>query len=459
MAAEDAVAYDILCPSVLRPGDDYIAISIRRSEGSSIRTLALREANEEWGLTLQLYGLAHASVEYEDSQINVTDCSIGGSSQLSIRAYIGSSSVALKTLRGVSDGLRGATGPMCYIAGEYSDDIEYKSDTSQTVAVEVPVSGSNTSELWQLNAATNWEWSNGEVTRKFKPNDGSGVWSKALSAYNTIRTRYLFAEFAKLGSAVVTGDWIISTSGMYGTVEKTEADLIQGKPVYMRFDPSFPDTSVNQSHTVNGSTWNGYNFVPHLAADLRTGEVYMNKAHLKGQFTSLDGRIVIEKTGNWYGMAATDADGRDLATFGLRSDMYGKVLTARRDNNGDLLGTAELSGNNLYFRNSAGGITYYVALDSDQPSAKLPSTEIDGNVMLPGTLITGSGAKILPASPKKGQVAFVKGTSGDITSLDGNGKDIMFSDGTSTGTKRQNLGKNAVIYIYDGIRWLEFWCG
>lgn len=147
-----------------------------------------------------------------------------------------------------ANGPTGATGKMCYIAGEYSDDIEYTSNSSQTVAVEVPIEGSDETELWVLVADTNWQRSGSTVTAKYSPsNQGSlGIWEKALNNYSLVRTKYLFADFASLGSAVISGDFLFSRNGHIGDKEYINGETVKyinsqgvevdtGKPAYLWF--------------------------------------------------------------------------------------------------------------------------------------------------------------------------------------------------------------------------------
>lgn len=106
-------------------------------------------------------------------------------------------------------GRTGGTGPLCYLTGPYRPDVDYASTATATPAVEVPVAGSETSELWYLVAATNVVGG-----RHIAPTDANqAVWARGLSDYNLVRTRYLFADFARVGSAVASGDWLFSARG------------------------------------------------------------------------------------------------------------------------------------------------------------------------------------------------------------------------------------------------------
>lgn len=131
--------------------------------------------------------------------------------------------------------IKGELGKMCYISGEYSNDIEYTSNDSQTVGVTVKSQSGNTEEVYVLVASTNVNSSGQHIA----PTDANqSVWEKGQNNYNLIRTTYLFSEFAKLGSGVVSGDWLFSANGTIGGVEFTDGQTYgsTGKPAYMFFD-------------------------------------------------------------------------------------------------------------------------------------------------------------------------------------------------------------------------------
>ena len=114
-------------------------------------------------------------------------------------------------IKEAAQGQQGSTGKMCPIVGAYDPNVEYKSNSLQTVAVEVENTTTHKTELWYLTAATNVV--NGV---HIAPTDSNqSVWSKGLNEYNLIRAKYLFADFAQLGSFVVSQDFFLS---QYGTL-------------------------------------------------------------------------------------------------------------------------------------------------------------------------------------------------------------------------------------------------
>jgi hypothetical protein len=185
---------------------------------------------------------------------------------------------AIKGPQGQS--IHGDTGKMCYIVGEYLDTIEYTSNSKATVAVEIVNASGTTSELWILTAATNVV--NGV---HIGPKDsGQQVWEQGLNTYNLIRTKYLFADFAQLGSGIVSGDWLFSMSGVIYINDVPQdygpSSTYANKPAYLRFDPDYPDSD------------SGYdNFIPNYAVDLKTGKSYQQDAVLKGTIYASSGTI------------------------------------------------------------------------------------------------------------------------------------------------------------------------
>ena len=138
-----------------------------------------------------------------------------------------------------SPGATGATGKMCYIAGEYRDDIEYTSNDTQTVAVEITGSGDKV-EVYLLKAETNVVDGVHYPPIDSNGNLNSTYWEKGSSEYNLIRTKYLFADFANLGSFIVTGDWAFSQSGYIGNQAYDAGGQYGGKAAHLCFEPFSP---------------------------------------------------------------------------------------------------------------------------------------------------------------------------------------------------------------------------
>ena len=176
----------------------------------------------------------------------------------------------------IKDGNQGDAGPIIYPMGEWQPNEKYVGDSNSRpyviykdehyfMAKEGTFSGTNTNPQ----------------TEAVKPN---GIW-KRMTKFKAIFTEILFANFAKLGSAVFYGDYILS---QYGLDTKTGGE------------------SSNYKNFPTGT------FKPHFLVDLKKGEVSMNKLKAKGSYINnfeeftydtplVNGCVDLEKTLNWYG--------------------------------------------------------------------------------------------------------------------------------------------------------------
>ena len=203
-------------------------------------------------------------------------------------------------------GPKGDTGRMFYLCGEWPKKAPYTRDAYRCPVVYYG------GKYWYLDADS-------EDGTRAPGATGVTIWKEATS-FDMVYTDVLFAkEFAMLGSFIVSGDWLISTKGMLGGAESQD---------YTKFDPAYPDTSVNTTHTVNGTTWTGYNFVPHYAVDGKEGDMYANKAKIKGAIEATSGRV----NSLYIGEGVSDSEARiymkaDETTSGSQTKtplIYGK---------------------------------------------------------------------------------------------------------------------------------------
>jgi hypothetical protein len=203
-------------------------------------------------------------------------------------------------------GQKGDTGRMFYLCGTWPLKAPYTRDAYRCPVVYYG------GKYWYLDADS-------EDGTRAPGATGVTIWKEATS-FDMVFTDVLFAkEFAMLGSFVVSGDWLISTKGMLGGAESQD---------YTKFDPAYPDTSVNATHTVNGTTWTGYNFVPHYAVDGKEGDMYANKAKIKGAIEATSGRV----NSLYIGEGVSDSEARiymkaDETTSGSQTKtplIYGK---------------------------------------------------------------------------------------------------------------------------------------
>ena len=92
------------------------------------------------------------------------------------------------------------------------------------------------------------------------PND-NGNWEIMVTDFKYLISEAVFAAFAKFGSGIFSGDWLISQHGTINGVSSTN---------YQAFDDEHPNDNT------------GTNFIPNFSIDLRTGTTYQNDAVING---------------------------------------------------------------------------------------------------------------------------------------------------------------------------------
>ena len=150
-----------------------------------------------------------------------------------------------------------------YFAGEFDEGTEYTSTAheapyvSYTYKESVTIGGVATTidktQYYMLVAETN-RLTNGSSSTLIYPQDteADGIWELMTSDFKYIIAQAFFADFAKLGSAIFCGDWMISQWGRYASDGELSED-------YRKFDPSNP----------LGGAW-----IPNVFIDFSKGEVY-----------------------------------------------------------------------------------------------------------------------------------------------------------------------------------------
>ena len=165
-----------------------------------------------------------------------------------------------------------------YFAGEFDDGTEYTSTAheapyvSYTYKESVTIGGVATTiektQYYMLVAETN-RLASGSSSILVAPQEteADGIWELMTSDFKYIIAQAFFADFAKLGSAIFCGDWMISQWGRYASDGELSED-------YRKFDPSNP----------LGGAW-----IPNVFIDFSKGEVY-----------ALGGRIRITRSAAYF---------------------------------------------------------------------------------------------------------------------------------------------------------------
>ena len=129
-----------------------------------------------------------------------------------------------------TNGIRGATGRMYYLAGEFPKQARYVRTSDLCPVVYYGT------EWWYLIADS--------ATSSDVPSDSSNKWAK-LENFGVILTDAVFVkQFAQFGAAIITGDWLISCHGTIGGVSYggsvEDPDLYNNRAAYTYFDPAYP---------------------------------------------------------------------------------------------------------------------------------------------------------------------------------------------------------------------------
>jgi hypothetical protein len=96
-------------------------------------------------------------------------------------------------------------------------------------------------------------------------------WEKMNAEFKYIITKAIFGEYAQFGSAIINGDWLLST---HGTINGQPSDS------YVNFDPEDPTGETSG------------NFAPTFCVNLLEGTSYMNNAYIRGDVKATSGKVL-----------------------------------------------------------------------------------------------------------------------------------------------------------------------
>ncbi len=119
----------------------------------------------------------------------------------------------------------------------------------------------------------------GDIAVTESPASKPGYWRKMVSSQQYYMAKAFFGDYAEFGSAIISGDWMISKNGTIDGTAYNNGALYNGSAAYTRFDPAHPNESNNHS------------FVPKLALDLKAGKAYLHDAELIGKIIASSGTI------------------------------------------------------------------------------------------------------------------------------------------------------------------------
>ena len=274
-------------------------------------------------------------------------------------------------------------------------------------------------------------------------------------------TKALFAAFAQLGGFIVWNNWFISQKGTVGGVA---------------------DQTVNNNFT-GTMTDSGSNFIPYLAFDAATGNLYAKKGVIGGfdinsdflgntsgdyyTYLSPDGYLALKnpKTGNH-----AHANGAIYVQGGAL--IQGDNIHPLRLLNND--GETEVKGNPLNINTNAalttnignGGNTSILNVSSKTTFSQPVS--VNTSMALTGLLAAGGNLKsssfTLPSDsnnpPSVGTFYFCKGISSDMTvSVTAGSSFVIRASNSSSNVTSVSLGRDSAIFMYFGnATWVHFKC-
>lgn len=163
-------------------------------------------------------------------------------------------------------GPQGKIGPFAYPAGEWSSSKTYT--LTETACPVVEYNGS----YWRLVAASN------KGTEPTASN--STVW-QLVTGWQAVFIEILFTAFAKLGSAVFSGDYMLSQRGLLNGIEST---------AYQNFNPASASNP----------------FIPFWYTNFFTGETWLQKCHIKGEVEATSGKMTNVEIDGAYGAPFSD---------------------------------------------------------------------------------------------------------------------------------------------------------
>lgn len=271
------------------------------------------------------YGVPASAVSTITSGIAFRLCYGIGSSSYSVVHE----TAPLQVVKDGQTGSRGKTGRWYYYDGYFDSTKEYTATDNQAPYVAfdwadtVTVNGMNTlvvkTSYYMLVAATNKSGSSYIAPRTTA---ATVVWELMETSFKWLIAEAIFTNFAKLGSAIFSGDWMISQHGTIDGVASTD---------YTRFDASDPEGSTSG------------HFRPNYAVDLKVGEAWLNNAHIRG--------VVYATAGKFTGEIECEA-GR-IGGFNIGTSN----LTART-------GALNITPNGIEFRPSNGSVAWLGATDN-----------------------------------------------------------------------------------------------
>ena len=196
------------------------------------------------------YGVPGSAVSNITSGIAFRLCYGTGSSSYSVVHE----TAALQVVRDGQTGQRGKTGRFYYYDGYFDSDKEYRATEHQAPYVAFDWTDSQTVDGAQVQVVrTSYYMLIAETNKPEntyiapKTDAASSVWELMETSFKFLITEAVFSSFAKLGSAVFCGDWLLS---QWGDIEDFDGASEQSNN-YVLFDPTDIDEGYGSDETAN----------------------------------------------------------------------------------------------------------------------------------------------------------------------------------------------------------------
>lgn len=327
----------------------------------------------------------------------------------------------------VRNGAQGKIGRFFYFGGEFNSEDESQTfivNDAQAPYFEHTENGQKRYHVF--NYDTNGTYTMAQMWA-ISSNWNNKPWEAMTDDFKYIITEALFARFAKLGSFIISGDWMLThygviydTSGTAHTIDNNNTYTNGGvtyspNNAYLLFDANYPNSSKSSA----------LNFCPSYCVDGLTGETYQQNAHIKGDIEATSGSFAGQLKGVNGTFTHLKAAGDKVEITTTPSgwggyDWYGFSTTTNGTYNGDLATIGARITNTydygrlvLVKRNKQGSQQQIIILDAGDGTITAP-------IMKPATLApTGlvaiihedDGAYSLPANPLNGQMIFLNGVT------------------------------------------------
>lgn len=244
-----------------------------------------------------------------------------------LKMYIDNVEMARIGVPVIADGTNGKIGRNYYYAGEWEEIASSASfivSDAQAPFFSYQPSG-DTRKHYLFAPTTNGTYTKTQMGTP-NPNTDSR-WTLMWDDFEYLITKAIFGEFAKFGSAIINGDWMISTYGTIyigGDADSYEVNATSSKTIggvtytkdnaYTLFDPEHPSGRASDTDS------SVYNFVPNYAVDLLTGKTYQQNAYIYGEIRckSLFKNVLLLNTEARYGSSSNPviiSGDRDLVFF------------------------------------------------------------------------------------------------------------------------------------------------